>query len=157
MPTRHFVDTLKVLKAGPLLGLDILRAVVVLAVANRRLRTTEARNLLTSSGGEGEPAMELSEAQRRLVSRVAYVVPRMGRRVPWRSDCLVQALAARRWLTGHGIATNLHIGTRKTPGKGFEAHAWLTVADAVVTGWDIDGFAQFAAFPAQLNDGPNEN
>jgi hypothetical protein len=155
VPTRHLVETLKALKARPVLGLDILRAIAELALANWQLRKAGARDLLTASGGKDGPEIEPTEAQQRMAGRVAYVVPRVGRRVPWRSDCLVQALAARHWLAGRGIATSLRIGTRKTGEKGFEAHAWLIVADIVVTGWDIDGFDQFAAFPPFGNDGPD--
>lgn len=140
-------SAMKALKAAPALWLDIPHAMAELALANRRLRKSEARDLLTSSAKEGRRGAELSDHQRGLVMRVAYVVPRVARRMPWRSDCLVQALAARRWLTGQNIPSTLHIGTRKTPGKGFEAHAWLGVADIIVTGWDIADFTQFAVFP----------
>lgn len=142
-----------IVTAGPALWLDILRAVAELALANRRLGKTAARDLPLAPGGDGSGGHAmLSPGQRRLVERVTYVVPRAGRRVPWRSDCLIQALAARRWLAAHGIATSLHIGARKSAARGFEAHAWLTASDKgkqlVVTGWDIEGFAEFAAFTA---------
>lgn len=142
-----------IVMGGPALWLDILRAVAELALANRRLGKTAARDLPLAPGGDGSSGRALlSAGQRRLVERVTYVVPRAGRRVPWRSDCLIQALAARRWLSAHGIATSLHIGARKSAARGFEAHAWLTVGDGgedlVVTGWDIEDFAQFAAFTA---------
>ena len=70
--------------------------------------------------------------------------------MPWRSDCLVQALAAQRWLARKGVPSCLQIGSRKTEMIGFEAHAWLSVGDLVVTGWDIENFEQFIAFPPPL-------
>lgn len=148
-----------IVTAGPALWSDILRAVAELAMANRRLGKTAARDLPLAPGGDGGAPgsggqAALSPGQRRLVERVTYVVPRVGRRVPWRSDCLIQALAARRWLTAHGVVTSLHIGARKSDARGFEAHAWLTVGDSgedlVVTGWDIEDFIQFASFPAPV-------
>jgi hypothetical protein len=81
----------------------------------------------------------LTAGQRNLVERVAYAIPRVGARVPWRSDCLVQALAARHWLAREGVASNLTIGVRNE--GGFAAHAWLKVGDEVVTGGPIADFA----------------
>ena len=41
----------------------------------------------------------------------------------------------------------IRLGSRIGPDGKFEAHAWFTVGDAVVTGWDIERFAEFAPFP----------
>lgn len=78
--------------------------------------------------------------QSALIKRVAYVIPRLAARVPWRADCLVQAMAAERWLAREGIATRLTLGVPKDKKPDFEAHAWLTVGDVVVTGGDISGY-----------------
>ena len=75
------------------------------------------------------------------VQRVAYLVPRVAARLPWRSDCLVQALAARRWLASLGYKTVLSRGTRNSAGK-FEAHAWLKWQDFIVTGGNIESYAE---------------
>ena len=74
------------------------------------------------------------------MERVAFAIPRVGTRLPWRADCLVQALAAQRWLRRHGVATQLIIGARKPTPTEFEAHAWLKVGERVVTGGDIGGY-----------------
>ncbi|WP_052766028.1 lasso peptide biosynthesis B2 protein [Aurantiacibacter gangjinensis] len=76
-----------------------------------------------------------------MVSCVAFAMPRVAARVPWRADCLVQALAAQRWLAAKGIATQLVIGAQRGDGKPFGAHAWLTYGEHVVVGGDIDGYA----------------
>ena len=76
----------------------------------------------------------------RLVERVAYVVPRVAARLPWRADCLIQARAAEHWLATAGIASELHFGVAKIKQPTFEAHAWLTVGDRIVTGGDISGY-----------------
>lgn len=126
----------KALRLGPLVWFDIVRATVELAWANRKLGSRTARDLL--SGPEQAPS-QLSPAQSILVDRVAYVVPRMGELVPWRADCLIQALAAQRWLAGSGIASQICIGVRRE--AEFEAHAWLKVGDRLVTGGDISSYA----------------
>jgi hypothetical protein len=74
------------------------------------------------------------------VERASYFIPRVAARMPWRADCLVQALAARRWLLRQGIETQLFLGVRGTSAP-FEAHAWLKWGHKVVTGGIIDGYS----------------
>ena len=77
------------------------------------------------------------------VKQVGYLIPRVAARMPWRADCLVQALAARRWLAKLGYETELSLGTRKTAGR-FEAHAWLKWHDFVVTGGNIEEYVKLS-------------
>lgn len=109
-----------------LLVADLLRAAVELAIARVRKADGAA---VTFDGGSAD-----------LVERVAYAIPRVAVRVPWRADCLVQAIAARRWLASSGIASTIHYGVPRHKAERFEAHAWLTVGERLVTGGDISGF-----------------
>jgi hypothetical protein len=63
--------------------------------------------------------------------------------MPWRADCIIQALAAERWLRRRGIPSALFFGVPKEPRKEFVAHAWLKAGERVVTGGDITGFVPF--------------
>lgn len=76
-----------------------------------------------------------------LTARIAYVIPRLARRLPWRSDCLVQALAAQTWLARHGLASEIRIGVERATDKPFGAHAWLVHEDRVITGGEIGQYA----------------
>lgn len=76
-----------------------------------------------------------------LVRRVAFATPRVAARVPWRSDCLAQAVAGQQWLTSAGIDSTISIGVRITAEHGFEAHAWLKVGEESVTGGDVSTFS----------------
>ena len=69
--------------------------------------------------------------------------------VPWRSDCLPQAMAADRWLRRDQMTPEFHLGVAKDEGGELRAHAWLTYAGSTVTGGDISDFQTFpaAAFP----------
>lgn len=119
----------------PDLWLAVLRAGGELAWARYRLARCETRELLQA------PAPRLHHRPRHhQAALVAWAIPRVAARVPWRADCLVQALAARRWLHGCGVDSELYLGTRKDRPAGFEAHAWLCVEGRVVTGGDISGF-----------------
>lgn len=119
---------------------DVLRAAVELGLA--RLRLEKHRPMVEQSGQLDLP---LDRRKTALVNRVAYVIPRVAARLPWRADCLVQALAAERWLNQAGIATRLNLGVPRNKRPVFEAHAWLTAGDRVVTGGDIAGYMPFAS------------
>ena len=88
-----------------------------------------------------------------LLGRVRMAIGRAARRVPWRSDCLVQALAAQSWLRSRRIPTELSIGVhRATSAKsGFEAHAWLSCGGDVVVGGDVsDQLLLFRSMPVPI-------
>jgi hypothetical protein len=90
------------------------------------------------------PTPPFDESQYALIERVAFVIPRVAARLPWRADCLVQALAAEHWLKRAGILTTLTLGVPKDKSTTFEAHAWLSAGDRIVTGGDISGYVPLA-------------
>lgn len=75
---------------------------------------------------------------------IGWAVNSAAARVPWRSDCLLQAMAGSMWLDRIERTYKLNIGVRKNAAGGLEAHAWLTSGDLVVTGNlpDLKGFSR---------------
>ncbi|WP_172970127.1 lasso peptide biosynthesis B2 protein [Erythrobacter sp. THAF29] len=71
------------------------------------------------------------------VQRIAYVLPRISTRLPWRSDCLIQAMAGQRWLLASGLPSQINIGVEKPGDGGFGSHAWLMLNEKVITGGDV--------------------
>jgi hypothetical protein len=63
----------------------------------------------------------------RAISRAAAIVP-------WRADCLVQALAAKRRLEQRGVRCSIELGTRLTADGQLDAHAWVQVGGRTVLG-----------------------
>ena len=126
-------------RLGPAGWGDMVRAVAELAIARIRLGTEETRELLRQAETHNRRAPKPTPKQHSnaLVDRVAFAIPRVGRRVPWRADCLVQALAAQHWLNSRGVKTRLVIGVDKPRPEDFEAHAWLMAADRIVTGGQV--------------------
>lgn len=120
---------------------DLVRAGIELGLARLRLGSQHARALIVAPLS---PVPEPDARQERLVERVAFAIPRVAARLPWRADCLVQALAAHRWLGRHGVATTLTLGVPRDKSAAFEAHAWLTAGDRVVTGGDVSGYVPLA-------------
>ena len=116
---------------------DLATAGVELAIARVRLGSRHARALIAAPTVE---AAQLDAGQAALIERVAYLIPRVAARLPWRADCLVQAIAAERWLARHGVATTLTLGVPRDKPADFEAHAWLSAGTRIVTGGDISGY-----------------
>ena len=111
---------------------DLGRATIELAIARVRLGAMQ--------DGAAVSLKALSPEGEALVERVAYAIPRVAARVPWRADCLVQAMAAQRWLASSGVDSTIHFGVPREKPPQFEAHAWLTAGHRLVTGGDISGY-----------------
>lgn len=116
---------------------DLVYAGFELGLARLRLKSHYAQALLAAGRAE---STTLNHHQVALVGRVAFAIPRVAARLPWRADCLVQAIAAERWLGRHGIATTLTLGVPRDRPAVFEAHAWLSAGSRIVTGGDISGY-----------------
>jgi hypothetical protein len=128
-------------------------ALVVLAAARFVLhRTTPAdvvqRNREAAAAGTRGGTNGLDGAE------VAWSITWMSRRIPWRADCLVQALAGQRMLIRRRIASEIRIGTTKHDDGRFEAHAWLVCGPQVLLGGDINRFEPLldASDPTQVAD-----
>lgn len=119
----------------------ILLALFELTRARLSLNHFSARKMVVA---QRRSCGQLSPSQAALVEQVAYVIPRVAARMPWRADCLVQALAAKRWLGRHDVATTLSLGVPREKAIDFEAHAWLSAGENVVTGGDITSFQQIS-------------
>ena len=76
------------------------------------------------------------------IEAITFLLPRIGARLPWRSDCLVQALAAQRWLATYYIASKIEIGVRRDANSKFLAHAWLIQGGKVVLGGETRDFSR---------------
>lgn len=119
-----------------------MRGLIDLAVARVELSRIRPRGVLERN----RKAAMLPSARRapgqlaRSCDEAAFIISRMAARVPWRSDCLVQALAGQRWLARQGIASEIVVGTAKGADGTFDAHAWLRQGDRIVLGGDISRF-----------------
>jgi hypothetical protein len=72
---------------------------------------------------------------------IAWALSAAARRMPFRADCLIQALAADLWLERHDVARDFHMAVSRTgatasgdAGGGIAAHAWLEVGGKAVSG-----------------------
>ena len=75
----------------------------------------------------------LPGGHRRLATRVGWAVGVSSRRTPWKTPCLVEAIAAQRMLTRRHLPSVLHLGLTKEGGT-MTAHAWLQCGELMLTG-----------------------
>lgn len=143
---RAVLEIPKLLRTGPTGLADLVRAAWELALARHKLARRTIRQLGIPDTAPADNA-PLSPAQQAVVARVSYAMQVVPPRVPWRSDCLVQCLAARRWLAARGIASRVSIGMKRESEGALLAHAWLATDGIIVTGGDLSGFSEFQ-FPA---------
>lgn len=80
------------------------------------------------------------QADAAALARISYVIPRISDRLPWRSDCLVQAIAGQNWLRAIGASSEIQIGVENPKDGEFGAHAWLLSGDRIVTGGEIERY-----------------
>jgi transglutaminase superfamily protein len=117
-------------------ALDLLRAARELAIARWRLISLTPEELTSDAGPSGDSPPDTDA-----IDRIVPAIQAVAARVPWRSDCLVQALAAQRWLRRRGVNSSMRLGVRQPNGR-FDAHAWLTVGGKVVIGGDVDDYSE---------------
>lgn len=121
---------------------DILRAAWHLAQARRVLGHLDPRDFRPLVSLDASPAFSPLAPQQ--LDRMSRSISRAARLVPWRSDCLVQAEAGRRWIVMLGGVAEIRLGSCKGPDGRLDAHAWLLCGGRVVTGGDISRFVPFA-------------
>lgn len=129
----------------PQLLLYSLRAAALLGLARWRLHRTTPDDVLALNAQARAATANAANTASRLQAHAAcdaveFFIPRLAFRVPWRADCLVQAMAGQRWLKAKCIASDIAIGTAKLPSGDFESHAWLVCSGRIVLGGDISRF-----------------
>ena len=66
--------------------------------------------------------------------RLSWAIAAAAARVPWRSDCVLQAMAAQRWMRRYHCGGDFFVGVRKDPQGALLSHAWLRRGDLTITG-----------------------
>ncbi|MES2606531.1 MAG: lasso peptide biosynthesis B2 protein [Pseudomonadota bacterium] len=116
-------------------------AVVELLLARFKLQRFTIDSLQNNtSAGVHSPSLSAQPSQQALAGRISWAIQMAAAHVPWRSDCLVQALAAQRWLTRKQVSSELSLGVRKNSNNVVEAHAWLRCDSVVVTGGNSEEY-----------------
>jgi hypothetical protein len=85
--------------------------------------------------------------------RVRWAVRAAARRVPWRSDCFRQAVAAHLLLSRSGHEPIIHIGVARQADGSLGGHAWVTCGEQLIVGdGDLETFTVLHRLPAAQAD-----
>ena len=128
----------------------LAKASVELLAAHYRFSTLSSESILSELQDQSSPLPreQINRPAAIDVERVSWAVTLAARYVPWRSDCLIQVMAADRWLRRHGLCADFHLGVAKDAKGGLKAHAWLRHGGFTVTGGRYDEFAPLIEPPA---------
>jgi len=74
------------------------------------------------------------------ILRLKWAISAAGAVLPWRTDCLIQCLAADNVLRGRGLTPDFYLGVTKHTSSNFRAHAWLRCGGISVAGGDSSDF-----------------
>lgn len=135
----------KVGRAESLSFLDcryLITAIIELALARIRFAATPAQELIRSLEKRScSPNCKLNTQKSSLdLHCISWAIKAASARVPWRSDCLIQAMAADRWLYRHGLVGDFYLGVNRNPSEPFMAHAWMQCSGITVTGGTCDKY-----------------
>lgn len=83
-----------------------------------------------------EESVALTEQERVIAQTIGRAVQRAANHTPWKSACLVQALAAQKMLQKRNVPGRFYLGVAKeeTVADSMKAHAWLQCDDIILTG-----------------------
>lgn len=118
-------------------------ATTQLVRARWRLRDLLPHDITEMNQGaaaSGRPAKALLARDEVLIDRVGWIVPRVAKRLPIRSDCLIQAMAGQKLLLAGEIASRIVLAAEKLPPPAFQPHAMLLVGETCVIGGDQEQF-----------------
>ncbi|SDW18316.1 Transglutaminase-like superfamily protein [Albimonas donghaensis] len=120
-------------------ALDAFRYLARARILHARFPASRLIERLRAPADGPRPARLDADSRERM--RRALIA--VSRRMPWRSDCMIQSLAARMWLDRLGVPCAFRLGATRGP-EGIAAHAWIEVDGHVVTGGRAVG--RMAAF-----------
>ena len=107
-------------------------AATVLVVVKIALMILPFKRVARRLSGVGA-APASSAARERHAARIGFLIGRSAAVLPFRCDCLPQAIAGKLMLRRRGIPSVLSIGVALDD-RGFRAHAWLRCGSVIVTG-----------------------
>lgn len=128
-------------------SLAAAETLLALALAWGLVFAVPFRRTVAWLGRAGAPANATAVIASDQILRARHVCRRVAQiatRVPWRTSCLVQAVAGCLLLRRRGIAATIRLGVKKDNGA-LAAHAWLMVGGQVVLGGQAaEGFKPLA-------------
>jgi Transglutaminase-like superfamily len=116
----------------------LLETLVLLALAGLAVLLLPFRWIARALGKQETQTPEHEDsAQAQQLLRLAFMLRKASKNVPWTSKCLDQTMAAKFMLARSGIAGTINFGVRNDESSQLAAHAWLRSGTYYVTGGEI--------------------
>jgi hypothetical protein len=112
----------------------LVSAVLVLGLVGAALRLISFKKLLHLADRFSHKSPRRQNPSSPSSERIVWAISAVGRRVPFLSRCLVQAVATKILLTRWGHPALMRIGVSRGKNGGLEAHAWVESQGAVIMG-----------------------
>ena len=123
----------------------VVEAAALLVLVRAGLLILPFKALRRSLRYYARPTRQTAVVAEDVVRRVAWAVTAVARRIPMRTTCLVQSLAADAMLRRRGCECDLRFGVRplQDGSARFPAHAWIEHRGVTVLG-DFDGLRDYS-------------
>jgi hypothetical protein len=123
----------------------LIEAAYELALASASVALLPFRRAIV----RGSTPLPAAHGRSATIETLVWAVEAAARRLPWRTVCIEQGLAAQRMLRRRGIDARLHYGARNDHSASkLEAHVWVTVDEVPVIGAsEAARFAAIATYP----------
>lgn len=121
----------------------LVLATLYLARAAVLLRSCPISNVVNLSA----PKIQMAGKRRKgagSATRIGWAISLSAKVVPWKTNCLVQAVAASLLLRRYGCEPQIRIGVRKD-GPELAAHAWVDCNGTTIVGGRGDEFTPMSA------------
>jgi hypothetical protein len=123
---------------GTLLAVEVFIELARVAFVPRRSIQEALKGITPELSG-----VELSVFEQDFTRRLARIVWRVSKVVPFRSRCIHRSVAAYRILQRRNIPCRLVIAPMDGQGKKFSAHAWVEAGDTLTVGAPVAGGRSF--------------
>jgi hypothetical protein len=112
----------------------LVTAALVLGLVGAALRLVSFKKLLHLTDEFSRRTSPRQSPSSPSSERITWAISAVGRRIPFLSKCLIQAVAAKILLARWGYPAFMRIGVSRGDNGRLEAHAWVESQGAIVMG-----------------------
>jgi hypothetical protein len=112
----------------------LVSAALVLGLVGAALRLISFKKLLNLTDDLSHRSSPIQDSSSPSSERIAWAITAVGRRIPFLSKCLIQAVTTKILLARWGYPAVMQVGVNRGENGQLEAHAWVESKGAIVMG-----------------------
>ncbi|WP_238480423.1 lasso peptide biosynthesis B2 protein [Clostridium chrysemydis] len=118
-----------------------IKIIFMTFINRRKVLKKEFKTVVTELGNLNKESTRIVEEEKYIViNTISKAVLRVSNNTPWVTNCMVQAITAKKLLNNQNIDSTIYLGVTKEENE-LKAHAWLRCGEVFVTGGNGAGFA----------------